>query len=293
MTDRIADPCGTRAPARPARVDTYLEPGVSEVKQRRVRSASASFSNGDALDVAVQARRRRVRRTPAQVEVATPSPWHDDSGRGLVWVLGGIGVIIVLLLGIAVIGERRDWLPSLSNPFAEETTDLSQPVLLRSIQDLSRFTAASGDFQVIIDVETNRRFIPDVILGERTLFVAAGTVDAYVEFGGLAGDALVVDQAQSAVAVTLPIPELAPPNIDHDRSYVFAQQRGVADRISEIFGGEPDQHQQILRLAERRIAEAAEASELRTRAADNTRRMLEGMFGSLGFERVTVDFVSS
>jgi hypothetical protein len=230
--------------------------------------------------------------TPAWAPVPAPPRLRHDRGRGPVWLLAAVSVVVILLLGFAAIGMGRDWLPSLSNPFAEQTTDRSQPVLLKSIQDLSRFTSASGEFQVVIDVDRNRRFIPDVILGERTLFVAAGTVDAYVEFGGLAEDALVVDDALNAVSITLPAAELAPPNIDHERSYVFAQQRGVANRIGDLFGNDPDQHQQILRLAERRIAEAAEASELRERAADNTRRMLEGMLSSLGFETVTVSFVS-
>jgi hypothetical protein len=229
---------------------------------------------------------------PARASVPPPSRWHHDAGRGLVWVLGTAAVVVVLLLGIGAVGGWRDRLPSLSNPFAEQTTDRSQPVLLKSIQDLSRFTAASGNFEVVIDVDRNRRFIPDVILSERTLFVAAGTVDAYVEFGGLAEDALVVDENENAVVVSLPPPELAPPNIDHERSYVFATQRGVANRIGDLFGNDPNQHQQVLRLAERRIAEAAEASELRERAAENTRAMLEGMLSSLGFETVTVDYVS-
>jgi hypothetical protein len=219
---------------------------------------------------------------------------RPDHGRAEAWLLGTVAVVVavVLVLAFSVVSGWRSWTPSLSNPFAQETTDRSQPVLLRSIQDLSRFTAASGSFEVVIDVETNRRFIPDVILGERTLFVAAGTVDAYVEFGGLAEDALVVDHERNTVAVTLPAPELAPPNLDHERSYVFAQQRGVANRIGDFFSNDPHQHQQVLRLAEMRIAEAADASELRQRAADNTRRMLEGMLGALGFDEVTVTFAA-
>jgi hypothetical protein len=211
--------------------------------------------------------------------------------RGLVWLLGAASLITLLLLGVGLIGGWRSWLPELDNPFAEQTTDRSQPVLLRSIQDLSRFTAASGDFQVIIDVETGRRFIPDVLVGERTLFVAAGTVDAYVEFGELAEGGLTVDDARNAVEVRLPGPQLAPPNLDHDRSYVFAQQRGVVNRIGDLFGDDPDRQQQVLQLAEQRIAEAAEASELRQRAAANTEQMLAGLLGSLGFEVITIAFV--
>jgi hypothetical protein len=227
----------------------------------------------------------------AGARASEPAGRHQDAGRGPAWAFVIAGIVVVLLLGIGAVGGWRGWLPSLSNPFAEQHTDRSGPVLLKAIQDLSRFVAASGDFEVVIDVERNRRFIPDVIFQDRTLFVAAGTVDAYVEFGGLAEDAIVVDEERNAVEVTLPAPELAAPNIDHDRSYVFAQQRGVANRLGDFFSNDPNQHQQVLQLAERRIAEAAEASELRSRAAHNTRSMLEGMLRSLGFETVTVEFV--
>jgi Protein of unknown function (DUF4230) len=205
-------------------------------------------------------------------------------------LLAAVVLIVVLLIGIGVIRGWSGWLPELRNPFAEQTTDRSQPVVLRSIQDLSRFTAASGNFEVVIDVERDRRFIPDFLFGERTLFVAAGTVDAYVEFGGLAEDALVVDEQSNTVRVTLPAPQLERPNLDLERSYVFAEERGVVNRIQDFFNDDPDSVQRVMQLAEQRIGDAANASGLLERAEENTRKMLEGMLGSLGFETVTVTF---
>jgi len=204
--------------------------------------------------------------------------------------LAAVVLIVVVLIGIGVIRGWSGWLPELRNPFAEQTTDRSQPVVLQSIQDLSRFTAASGNFEVVIDVERDRQFIPDFVFGERTLFVAAGTVDAHVEFGGLAEDALVVDEANDTVEVTLPAPQLEEPNLDLERSYVFAEERGVANRFQDFFDDDPESVQQVMQLAEQRIAEAADASGLRERAEENTRKTLMGMLGSLGFETVTVTF---
>jgi hypothetical protein len=163
--------------------------------------------------------------------------------------------------------------------------------MLQSIQDLSRFTAASGNFEVVIDVERDRRFVPDFLFGQRILFVAAGSVDAYVEFGGLAEDALVVDEERDTVQITLPAPQLERPNLDPDRSYVFAEERGVVNRVQDFFDNDNDE-QQVLQLAERRIAEAASGSGLLERAEENTRKMIEGMLHSLGFETVTLTFVS-
>jgi hypothetical protein len=202
-----------------------------------------------------------------------------------------VGLVVVLMLVAGVVRGWSGWLPELRNPFAEETTDRSQPVVLQSIQDLSRFTAASGNFEVVIDVERDRRFVPDFLFGERLLFVAAGSVDAYVEFGGLAADALVVDEEGNTVQVTLPAPQLERPNLDPDRSYVFAEERGVVNRVQDFFDSGNEQ-QRAWQLAERRIAEAADGSGLLERAEENTRKLLEGMLHSLGFGTVTVTFVS-
>jgi hypothetical protein len=231
---------------------------------------------------------------PAGHTADTPETRVDGRRRspGFLRVFVVVGVLAVLLAGVGVVSGWPSWLPQIGNPFSEQTTDRSQPAVLKSIQDLSRFTAASGNFEVVIDLERDRRFIPDIILSERTLFVAAGTVDAHVEFGGLTEGALVVDEAADSVEVTLPAAQLEPPNLDHERSYVFAEQRGVVNRFQDFFGGDGDRQQQVLQLAEQRIADAAAVSGLIERAQENTQAMLTGMLRALGFEVVSVTFAS-
>jgi hypothetical protein len=72
------------------------------------------------------------------------------------------------------------------NPFQSRRIDRSQPTLLKSIQDVSRFQAAVGNFEKVIDIEDDIAGVPAIIAGRRTLFVAAGTVNAYVDLSGLA-----------------------------------------------------------------------------------------------------------
>jgi len=221
-----------------------------------------------------------------RMELAEP---RRSGWRGLFWLAAVLGLIAVVLLGLRGIGI---W-PSFGNPFAERTTDRSQPVLLKSIQDLSRFTAASGNFEVVIDVEQDRRFIPDFIAGQRVLFVAAGSVDAYVDFAKLTEDGLKVDQTTKTVELRLPAPQLEPPRIDNNRSYVFAEERGIVDRLGELFGGDPNRLQPIYQLAEQKIGDAAKASGLPERAQENTRKMLDGMLKALGFTTVTITFAAA
>ena len=200
-------------------------------------------------------------------------------GRTLAIVLG-----VLVLLGV---GARLTW--SWLDPLGETTIDRSGPALLRSIHDLSRFEAASGDFQVIVDLEKDAPFLPDAIKGSRTLFVGAGSVDAYVDFSGLAKDAITVSPDGGTVTVRIPRAQLEKANIDNARSYVFAHERGLLDRLEEFFSSSPHDQRELYVLAEQKIAEAAAASDLRERADRNTRAMLEGMLRSLGFTNMIIE----
>ncbi|GII82989.1 hypothetical protein Ssi03_09790 [Sphaerisporangium siamense] len=219
--------------------------------------------------------------TPQTVPGAEPVERRRRRGWRL---LAGVLTVLVLL----VVAARLTW--SYLDPFGETTVDRSQPVLLQSIQNMSRFEAASGNFQVIVDLEKDAAFLPDAIKGSRTLFVGAGSVDAYVDFSGLPRDAITVSADRTEVSVRLPRAQLEKTNLDNKKSYVYAQQRGILDRVQEMLSSSPRNQQELYVLAEKKIAEAALASDLRARADQNTKLMLEGMLKSLGFTKVTVKF---
>ena len=103
------------------------------------------------------------------------------SSRGVLLVAALAAVALLIVALIAAVGSL--------NPFGSETKDRSGPVLLKSLEDLSQYRAASANMQVVVDVEQDDKLLPSFIRGERTLFVAAGTVDAAVDFSGLSKDA--------------------------------------------------------------------------------------------------------
>jgi hypothetical protein len=183
------------------------------------------------------------------------------------------------------------------NPFGTDTKDRSQPVLLKSLQNLSDYHAATANMQVVVDVEEDARLLPSFIKGERTLFVAAGNVDAAVDFGGLgkSPDAVRVSGDRKEVAITLPPARLTEARLDPERSRVYDRDRGALDRIGEAFSddGGADQ-QELYVLAEQKLTEAAASDPALLRTAEeNTRTMLEGMMRGLGFEKVTIRFERS
>jgi hypothetical protein len=194
------------------------------------------------------------------------------------WRAGrAVGIVVVIVAAVLFLVSK---LPAL-NPFREEEIDRSQPALLQSVRDLSQYHAAEGNFQVVVDLEKDVSWVPDVIAGSRTLFVAAGSVDAYVDFGNLTEKSLTVDSKKHTVQVRLPDAQLAKPSIDQKKTYLYSQERGVFDRISSLFKTEDQQEFYV--MAEKKIDAAAKDAGLTKRAEKNTRTMLAGMFKSLGY----------
>ena len=118
---------------------------------------------------------------PAEPPPAAPAP--EPPPRR--FPTGLVVLAVVILGGFLFVGWVRDLIPDFGNPFTTETVDRSGPAVLKSIQNLQDFQAASGHFEVIVDVEQDTRFVPSSIEGQRMLFVAIGSVDAGVSFSGL------------------------------------------------------------------------------------------------------------
>ena len=197
----------------------------------------------------------------------------------------GLAAVAVLLVALSAV----HLLPQLRNPFGETTTITSQPVLLKSITELSRYEAASGSFQVVVDL-SQHSLLPSFLQGSETLFIGQGTDIAFVNFGQLKGPAIQVSANRTAVTVKLPPAQLEPAVLNVKQSYVYAQQQGLLNRIGDFFGGNPNGEQQVYIAAQQKIGTAARHSRLLAEAERNTRAMLNGMLGSLGFKRVTVTF---
>jgi hypothetical protein len=201
-------------------------------------------------------------------------------------------VLVLAILVLAAVVALPALLPSL-NPFGEETRDRSQPVLIRSLENLSDYHAATANMQVVVDVEEDAKLLPSFIKGERTLFVAAGTVDAAVDFSGLSRDpdAVKVSDDRRAVTLTLPAPKLTKPRLDPARTRVYDRDRGVLDRVEDAISDRPGDEQPLYQLADQKLAAAAAADpELLRTAERNTRAMLDGLLRGLGFERITIAF---
>ncbi|MFJ2884577.1 DUF4230 domain-containing protein [Streptomyces sp. NPDC087305] len=197
---------------------------------------------------------------------------------------------VVVVIAVLFAGLRLAVLPGLRDIFGTETTDRSGPALLKSIQDMSRYDAASGNFQVVVDLEKDAKYLPDAIRGTRTLYVGAGTVEGYVDLGKLGKQDVTVNSDRTSASIKLPHATLGKPALDPDHSYTVSKQRGLLDRIGDVFSDNPNSEQAVQKLASKHIGEAAKTSGLTTRAETNTTNMLKGLLGSLGFTNVNISY---
>jgi hypothetical protein len=216
----------------------------------------------------------------------SPFGGRGRPGGGIVLVV----VVVVAVVAVAGGGGLGGLVPNL-NPFASETKDRSQPAVLRSLARLSEYRAATANLQVIVDVEKDVRFLPPFIKGERTLLVAAGNVDAVVDFERLDRRSVSVSRDRRDVTVRLAGARLSEARLDLARTRVYDRDRGVLDRIGGVLDEDRDRDRELFALAERKLRDAAEADgSLRGAAQRNTELMLSNLLRAVGFKRIDVRF---
>ncbi|MFD9520556.1 DUF4230 domain-containing protein [Streptomyces sp. NPDC059979] len=201
-------------------------------------------------------------------------------------IVAGVAVLVVLI----VLVERFSLVPGFGGLFGEETRDRSGPALLKSIQDMARYEGAVGNFQVVVDLEKDAALLPDAIRGTRTLYVGSGTVGGYVDLGALDERNVTVNGDRTKASIRLPHAVLGTAALDPHRSYAVSKQRGLLDRLGDLFSDNPAGEQAVQKLAVQHIDEAARDSGLAERAEKNTASVLEGLLRSLGYREVTVAY---
>ena len=211
--------------------------------------------------------------------------------RARLGFLGGavrvVAVIVAVLLGWTGLQHIGDLLPDWANPLETEEVDRTGPAVLQALADLHEYRAATGSYQVIVDMEKDAKYLPSFLKGERTLFLAQGSVDAAVDFSRLGPEAVTVNP-DSSVTISLPHAALTKPVLDTAASHVVDRDRGLLDRLGSVFTDSPTGEQTLYAAAEPKLRAAANESGLVAKADENTVQMLTRLLGALGFDEVTV-----
>ena len=227
---------------------------------------------------------------PTPSEPPQPERRGPGLGRGVRRVLIGVVAVILVLTGLRlVLGDLLPAWLSWLNPFKTEQVDHSKVPVLTALRDLDEYRGASGSYQVVIDIERDTKFIPSWIKGERTIFLAQGSVDATIDLSGLGEDSVKI-APDGSVTITLPHAKLDKPKFDAEESDVIDQDRGAWDRFADFVGEDTNDVNGLYQKAVPKLRAAAQASGLVETAEENVTEMLQRLLGALGHDNVEVVF---
>ena len=215
---------------------------------------------------------------------------NSNSGvRAGLGILATASLVLIALglLALVLVGLLNVW-----DPFGTTTVDRSGPAVLQRIRTLEEFTAAEATFTQDVDLE-NDSFLPGFIKGERVTAIVTGSVRATVDFGELGPNSIKVSEDGTTIQITLPDPQLSDPDIDEGSARVVSRDRGIVDRIEDVFSGNPTDDTPVYQEAEKKLERAAKDSDVIDQARTNTEQWLRTFLGAAGFEKVEINWAES
>ncbi len=213
----------------------------------------------------------------------------NSGGRAGLGILATASLVLIALglLALVLVGLLNVW-----DPFGTTTVDRSGPAVLQRIRTLEEFTAAEATFTQDVDLE-NDSFLPGFIKGERVTAIVTGSVRATVDFGELGPNSIKVSEDGTTIQITLPDPQLSDPDIDEGSARVVSRDRGIVDRIEDVFSGNPTDDTPVYQEAEKKLERAARDSDVIDQARTNTEQWLRTFLGAAGFEKVEINWAES
>lgn len=205
--------------------------------------------------------------------------------RPSVLVVVPLVVIALTLVGLLAVG-----VVSTFDPFASNQVDRSAPAVLERIKELEDFTAAEGQFVQTVDFESDAKYLPSLLKGERVIASVQGNVRATVDFGTLDEDSVKVADDRRSISLRLPAPVLQDAEIEEDSTKILTRDRGIIDRAADFFTENPSDDTALYRAAEKKVDAAAAASDLQQTARTNTERWLRTFLGAAGFDSVSISW---
>ena len=200
------------------------------------------------------------------------------------------GFLLGTAFAFAVLVASAALAITLFNPFGSQTVDRSGPSVIEQVLELEEFTAAEAEFVQDVDIESDTRFVPGFIAGERVVAMTTGTVEATVDFSGLDEDNVTVTEDGTTISLALPEPVLQDADIEESATRIVSRQRGVLDRVGDMVSSNPFDDSELYEAAAEKLNRAAAAADLDTTARENTQDWLETFLGAAGFERVVISW---
>lgn len=200
------------------------------------------------------------------------------------WVLGTLlgAVFAVVLVGALVWLSTGIGLLGLMSMLRGGRTQInvSQPTVVRQIQQLQRLETVSYTMDKIISGEHSNAYLPKFLAGDRLLLVVHGEVVGGINLTSLQpGDVLIQGQK---VTIHLPAAEVFSTRIDNARTKVYSRDTGL------FSSPDPNLESEVREEAERQLQQDALQDGILKIATDNAQSTISGMLKGFGFHEVDI-----
>jgi hypothetical protein len=202
-------------------------------------------------------------------------------------ISGLLGVFLGILLTVAVIGGAV-WLSTgvgLLHLLAmfrggQTAINVSQPTVVRQIQQLQRLETVTYTMDKIISGERDNPYLPKFLAGDHLLLMVHGEVIGGVDLAKVQPSDVVVHG--QAITFHLPQAEIFSTIIANAKTRVYSRDTGL------FTSPDPNLESEVREEAERQLQLAALQDGILKSADQNARSTLTSMLNGFGFARVEI-----
>src|SRR5262245_37111829 len=209
------------------------------------------------------------------------APRSTGKLRLLLAFLAG-GLLVALAAGL-LIGKYsgQGMLGFLRSAIAgEKRINVSQPAVVRQIQQLERLETVAYTMEKLVWGERDNPYIPKFLIGDRLVLVVHGEVVAGVDLGRVTSADVKVDGKN--ISVHLPQAELFSTRVDNEKTKVYSRDTVLFSRP------DPNFETEIRREGERQLKQAALKDGILETANQNARATMVSLLKGFGFQQVEI-----
>jgi hypothetical protein len=217
---------------------------------------------------------------------AAPPPKKPARWIPLLALFFGALIVVILCIAIAArfIAHRIEQMAVRAVTRKEETIDLGS--LVTRIRDLNRLETASMRVVSVSTIRQTYDLIPNALAGDELTLYSAGDVIAGVDLSLLKSED-VYREADGAVVVHLPPPQVLVSRIDNRATHVIDRRTGVFRRADVGMEGRARQY------AEQNIRNEALRKGILPLAQKNAEGRIAGLLHTLGAAKVRFDVTTT
>ncbi len=181
-----------------------------------------------------------------------------------IWATTGLGLL--RLMGISRNGGT--------------VINVSQPTVVRQIQQLQRLETVNYTMDKIISGERDNPYLPKFLIGDRLLLVVHGEVIGGIDLGKIQpGD---VSVSGRTISLRIPATEVFSTRIDNAKTRVYSRDTGL------FSSPDPNLESEVREEAERQLRQAALQDGVLKTAEQNAYNTLSSMLKGFGFDQVQI-----